>query len=144
MAKALVYWEKHFFMSDDEVLKNLKKYHHTCLSFDVDFEIVNADGSFPESFKSSFKIYNELESALKDDELYILLEPENKQLEVPNLLPTYEHPQECTYVIWSEFGTIPFDKFKNKQYLAIPTKENTCPLWSHTALSIVLYDRWNK
>ena len=140
MAKVIFAYERPNGITDLQAAKMLKVAYHTCLSFGItDFTVLTKEKFnllFPFPVNDNFKF---------DDDNYVILEPE-RALEGRNgsTLQVYDHPEECTYVIWADYGTSPFDKFKNCDIVSIPTIENTCPLWAQVALGITLYDRFIK
>lgn len=146
VTKVLMRWERPLWLNSKSMNKSLKKLYHTAKSFNADITLIDLDGELRGlGYDSNFNIVESLDEVLKEDELYILLEPLTAMPEVDvENLNTFKHPEEAVYVIWSDYGTIPFDMFKNKKFVSIKTEENTTPLWSEMALCILLYDRWNK
>lgn len=154
MNKIIMCWEKPHWMNYASMAKELKKYLNTAMSFGILEEnifIIDLDNSIKESqmvldIAYSFTYYSSLEEIINENDLYILLEPESiiPQNDSFSYLKDYTHKDDSTYIIWSEYGNIPFDNFSNKENVAISIVDGSSSLWSHVALGIVLYDRWIK
>jgi hypothetical protein len=147
MSRVLVYWQRAHWMNGAEVGKSIKKYLQTAQSYGVDLEVVDGDGSIDGSGLQVSALVSKC-CTLDKQRLHVILEPlssfpADKQSLVTDLRD-FVHPADCTYVIWSEHGTTPFEDFGDYQAVCIPSVPNTSPLWSHVALGILLYDRWVK
>jgi hypothetical protein len=143
MIKVLAYWKKADWMSDAEVCKEVKRFFHTAISFGATLEVIDADGSLKKTGnKFSFLTHKTLRAAVKESNNFVLLEPvESNPGSIP--LRIYEHKEDATYVIWSEYGTTPYKLFPKSDRVSIPTL-SAHPLWAVVATGVVLYDRMIK
>ena len=134
MARVLVGWEKADWQSQDEVNKDIKKYISTAHSFGIkEVVLFDMDNSTDDETGYSAKIIKSIDE-IDQAHNYVLLEPSDKI--PPNELHNFKN-KDVTFVVWSEYGTIPFEKFNNKKYLSV-NADNV--LWSHVALGIVLHE----
>ena len=75
MAKVVIHWQKADWMSKFEVAKEVKRLVSTCLSYDVEPIVIDADRSLSEVGVSA-KVFHSLDEA-KLDGPFVLLEPPN-------------------------------------------------------------------
>jgi len=97
-----------------------------------------------------FEVYNTLEEVLKkySDYTFVFLECA-QQIDGIDFIPlkNFNHPTDnVLYIFGSDYSVLNLSELKEKGYLednfvvSIET-ESKIPLWAHTAMSIVLYDR---
>ena len=97
-----------------------------------------------------FEVYNTLEEVLKkySDYTFVFLECA-QQIDGIDFIPlkNFNHPTDnVLYIFGSDYSVLNLSELKEKGYLegnfvvSIGTG-STIPLWAHTAMSIVLYDR---
>lgn len=124
------------------VAKEIKKVIHTAYSFGInDITVFNLGDKF--DFVPSCKVI-EKDEQVPTEGLHVLLEPERALENIDySTLPNFKHPDNCTYVIWSDYGTTPFMDFKDNKIVTIPMATEA-PLWASITLGVVLYDRWVK
>lgn len=98
-----------------------------------------------------FEVYDSLEEVLKkySNYTFVFLECAQKEVEGIDFIPLkdFKHPEgDVLYIFGSDYSVLNLTELKEKGYLennfvvSIETETNI-PLWAHTAMSIVLYDR---
>ena len=142
MSKVLLFWEKAIWQGIAELQKELKRFNHTCISFDVKLEVIDKDGSIEKSgLCFPFKIYRDFYE-IDQNQIFVLLEPKTKYNDAVNL-NDFEHDDDYVYVIGSEYMTLDTNSFSSYELLSVESLDER-PLWGLSALSILLYDRMIK
>jgi len=136
--KVIILWNKGLWMSNMEIMKNLKVLYHTCLSFDAELTVVDLDQSIGATkIGFSFPILSEMPDLAN----IVLLEPENAVGEQKSCdLRDFVHENDATYVIGANYGQMARKCGKNVKLVHIKYSD-VHPLWQDVALGILLYDR---
>ena len=136
----ILFWDKHDFQSDQEVQKNLKTLYHTCLSYNVDLEVIDEKRELQKmNIGFPFPIHDYFLKAPMNNRLY-LFEPRNvTQGKYQSIDLRDVHPHEDTTLVFgSNFMTLTPSICPGGKFVHIPTL-NERPLWQDVALGVVLH-----
>ena len=148
MVNILIHWENADWLDDKKRARTVMKFYtFTMKAFGIkNLDVItdtNIEWTDSEINFRQFKTLKEAIKLYKNKEIVVIEKSDNYPRKRFKNLSNFIHPKDnVVYLIGSDYGQINLKLLKKPVLVTIKTK-NTIPLWSHTALGILMFSRFS-